>query len=111
MAEQRIDERLAALLELEGKLEAGLQARKAAAQLRLSRAEAAFAAASSAAPPGLEEAAEAEARRDEAEHARALAQLAAEERALVDRYRGVSDPELERLARELLPQLLGRGAP
>lgn len=108
-AEQPMDERLTALMEVERSLEARVQAREAAAKRRVDRARAALVAAQSERPPGLEEALAEEARADQAAHAVALEVLAASRKEALARYEGVTEQELDALAQHALRRVLGEG--
>ena len=105
--EHRMDERLAVLLEVEQKLEARVQQREAATREKLEAARAALLAAQEGKSLDLEEAAEAEARADEAAHAAALAVVTSEQQAALARFENVSDEVVEQLARRVLARAVG----
>lgn len=100
--EHRMDERLAELLALEQDLEARTRQRAAAARAKVEEARAALVASQTGVLPDLEEAAAAEAQADQAAHAAALAQLAAEHQAALARLEQVDAGVIDRLARHAL---------
>lgn len=104
-----IDERLQALLSIEQRLEARLREAETAAAGRISDARAQLDAARSATLASLEEPLAAEARVDHARHEEALAAVRRQQAETVARLEGLSGDELDRLARRVLDEVLGRG--
>ncbi|MDP1825448.1 MAG: hypothetical protein Q8L48_19475 [Archangium sp.] len=107
--EHRMDERLAALLEVERGLEARVQQRDAAARAKVEAARALLRAALEGAAPELEDLARAEALADEAAHAQTLAAITREHRAALATFEQVSDERIDELARWALERAIDGG--
>ena len=102
-----MDERLAALLDVEQRLEATARQRELAAREKVETARAALQVATSGVDPELERLAELEARADEVAHASAMIELASAHRAALATFEQVSDERIDRLARHALRRAVG----
>jgi hypothetical protein len=109
--EHRMDERLAALLDVERQLETRAQQREHAARAKVEAARAALQSATEGVDAELERLAELEARADEAAHGAALAALSTAHRATLATFAGVSDERIEQLARDALARAVGSRGP
>ncbi|MBL8917659.1 MAG: hypothetical protein JNJ54_02270 [Myxococcaceae bacterium] len=105
-----IDERLASLLETEQRLEARQREAEVAAISRLKTAREALLHAEEEALQALDEQVATEEQEDAAVHEAALRAIEAERNAALTRLTGVSDDEVDRLARRVLKQITEHGA-
>jgi CHASE3 domain sensor protein len=104
-----IDDRLAALLETEQRLEARSRDAESACRAKLEAAQGLVLQAREAGLEALEAAANAEARGDAAAHEAALRAIAEERSGWLAKLSTISDEQLDRLARKALERALATG--